>query len=152
VESHASRRTAAWQAPALRAQPREVRTELPGDGPPGWWGRLPLLAAITGGVIAGGACVLAVSWLAVVIVASGAQETEGALPWAIGCAGAALGAFAAALGALLSPRRRTLLLGVAGFLIALLATGVIALAMSGASEEVKVPAAEPDRLLERGEG
>jgi len=94
------------------------------------------------------ACVLALSWLAVVITASGEGSAAEALPWAIGCAVTAVAAFAAALGAMLTDRRRALLLGASGLFLALLVTAVLGLAMSGSVEEVEVPATdESGRVL-----
>jgi hypothetical protein len=110
--------------------------------------RLPLFAAGLSAVIACVGCVVALTWMAVVLASDAANGGQ-ALPWAVGCAVVALVAFAMALGALLSPRRRVALAGAAGFLLVLLATSVLAVVMSGAAQEVDVPAARSGGLLER---
>jgi hypothetical protein len=151
VESHAPARTIEWRPPFAAKELPRIRTEPAGEGLVGWRQRWPLAAAIAAGVLATIGCMLAVTWLAVVIAADG-PGAGAALPWAIGCAAAALLAFGAALAALLLPRRRKLLATVAAGFLVLMATGALGAMMSGASADVEGPGGGATGLLSRSSG
>src|SRR5687768_9700844 len=109
--------------PRLRRRPAEAK-----DAPkPGWGAPFALIVMVA--MVAAVACALSLTWLAVVLATS-PDGGDGTLPWAIGCAAAAVISFMASLGALVGPRSRHHFLYVAIAALVLLATTGLAMSIA----------------------
>ena len=146
MEAHAPRLTQARTAVLSRIEKLPASEMRPAASR--WRELAPLLAAIAVTAMAGAACMLGFSWLAVISVSAERQASAGLAPWAIGCALLAVVAFVAGLAALLRPRLRVTLVAVASLFMILLVTTVIGFTMSATPQDLDVRAAE---VVEHGD-